>query len=165
MRWIAAVEAGAAWIGAALFTLSGFFIGYEVVSRYFFNAPTIWAAELSQLCLIWGTLLAMAWVLSARRHIRVTALTDLLTPGVRTACALFSTLVVTVFSLVVLWYGAEIFLDSFRRGRTSGTMLDIPVWIAEAAVPAGFALLAVAAARATVAILRHGPEGDRGAVE
>ena len=36
---------------------------YEVIARYFFIRPTIWAAELSQLCLIWGSMLALAHVL------------------------------------------------------------------------------------------------------
>lgn len=141
MRLVAAIETATAWLAAILLTLSGIMLTYEVVARYFFNAPTIWAAELSQMCLIWACPVAMGWALSHRRHIRVTAVTDLLPPRGKQATEILSLLVILTFSVVVTIYGYDIFLDSFERGRTTGTMLDLPAWMPEAAVPAGFALL------------------------
>ena len=61
-----------AWVAAWLFVLSGIMLSYEVVARYFFLAPTKWAAELSQLCLIYGTLLSLCWLLQNRKHIQKT---------------------------------------------------------------------------------------------
>lgn len=130
-----------AWIAAALFVLAGAMLTYEVLARYFFTAPTIWAAELSQLALIWGTLLAMAWLLQAKRHIAVDALVELLTPVYRRFTEALAMLCVAAFSALVAWKGWEIFLDSFERGRTTGSMLDLPTWVSELAVPVGFALL------------------------
>ena len=60
-----------AWLSAWLFCVAGFMLSYEVVARYFFLAPTSWAAELSQLSLIYGTLLAMPWALKSRKHIQI----------------------------------------------------------------------------------------------
>ena len=150
MRMIAAIELAAAWISTLLFTLTGVFLSYEVVARYFFDAPTIWAAEISQLCLIWGTPIAMAWLLSARRHIRINALTERMTPGQRRVADVFSLVVIIAFSAVVTWKGWWIAQDSLVRGRTSGTMLDLPAWIGEAAIPAGFAILIIAALKGLV---------------
>ncbi|MGC9370432.1 MAG: TRAP transporter small permease [Paracoccaceae bacterium] len=143
MQLYLAVERAAAWLAACLLALAGGFLSYEVVARYFFDAPTIWAAELSQLCLIWACPIAMAWVLSTRRHIRVTALTALAPRPARRAMEVISLAVVLAFSVFVTFYGYEIFLDSFERGRTTGTMLDMKAWVPEAAIPAGFALLAL----------------------
>jgi C4-dicarboxylate transporter DctQ subunit len=143
MQFYLAMERAAAWLAACLLALTGGFLTYEVVARYFFDAPTIWAAELSQLCLIWACPIAMAWVLSSRRHIRVTALTALTPMPVRRVLEVVSLAVVLAFSLFVLSYGYDIFFDSFERGRTTGTMLDLPAWLPEAAIPAGFALLAL----------------------
>ena len=134
-----------AWVAAALFVASGAMLTYEVVARYFFIRPTIWAAELSQLCLIWGSLIAMAWALSARRHIRVTAVTALLSRRGQIAFDLFAMLAVALFSAIVVWKGWTIFFDSFESGRTTGSLLNLPSWIAELAVPFGFALLFVQA--------------------
>ncbi len=116
-------------------------LSWEVAARYFFVRPTIWAAELSQLCLIWGTLLAMAWALERRRHIVVDAFVIRLPRPARTFIDGVVMLLVAAFSAFVVWKGGEIFWDSFVRGRGSGTMLNLPAWVAELAVPAGFALL------------------------
>lgn len=141
MRIVSAIETAMAWLAAGLLTLTGGLLTYEVVARYFFNAPTIWAAELSQLCLIWACPVAMGWALSNGRHIRVTAVTAQMPPRLRQICEILALLVILGFSGVVLSYGYDIFLDSFERGRTTGTMLDLPAWLPEASVPAGFALL------------------------
>lgn len=145
MRFLDPIEAAAAWLAALLLAATGAMLTYEVIARYFFTAPTIWAAELSQLCLIWACPMAAPWVLSQRRHIRVTALTQLLPDGAHRLLEIAAMLVVAAFSGVVVWFGFDIFHDSFARGRGSGTMLDLPAWVAEAAIPAGFALLTISA--------------------
>lgn len=134
-----------AWIGALLFVATGVMLTYEVIARYFFVRPTIWAAELSQLCLIWGTLLAMAWLLSARRHIAVDAVIRLLPENTQRIVEGLAMMVVALFSALVTWKGGDIFWDSFTRGRTTGSMLDLPSWGTELAIPVGFALLFVQA--------------------
>lgn len=134
-----------AWAAAALFCASGVMLTYEVIARYFFVRPTIWAAELSQLCLIWGCLIGMAWLLSARRHIAVDAVIQHLPDAARRGVEAAAMLVVAAFSAVVVWKGFDIFWDSFERGRTTGSMLDMPSWVAELPVPLGFALLFIQA--------------------
>nr|MEC9418496.1 TRAP transporter small permease [Pseudomonadota bacterium] len=150
-----------AWIAALLFVAVGCMLTYEVLARYLFVAPTIWASELSQLCLIWGTMLAMPWLLKAGRHIAVDALTDQLTPGWRRACHVVAMGFVAVFSILVAWKGGGIFYDSFERGRTSGSMLDLPMWISELSVPVGFALLFV---QALIELGQKPKSGDHEAV-
>lgn len=130
-----------AWIAATLFVAAGAMLTYEVVARYFFVRPTIWAAELSQLCLIWGTLVAMPWALGAGRHIAVDALVSHLPAGLHRLTDAFAMLVVALFSALVFWHGWWIFADSFERGRTTGSLLDLPSWVEELSVPFGFALL------------------------
>ena len=147
----------AAWLAAALFVAAGVMLTYEVVARYFFTAPTRWAAEFSQYCLIWGSMLAMAWVLRERRHISVSAGLALLGSGGRKLADLVSLLAVLALSLVVAWYGYEIFHDSFVRGRTTGSLMNLPLWIVELAVPVGFALLAVQCVIEMVRTWRQGP--------
>ena len=78
-----------AWLAAWLFVLSGLMLSYEVVMRYFFIAPTKWAAELSQLCLIYGTLLAMSWMLQNRKHIQINAIIDRVNKKIKTFFFIF----------------------------------------------------------------------------
>ena len=145
-----------AWLAAGLFVLAGAMLTFEVVARYFFTRPTRWAAELSQYCLIWGSMLAMAWVLRERRHITVSAGLALVGPGARRVADLIAIAAVLAFSLVVLRYGAAIFHDSFERGRTTGSLMNLPIWIVELAVPVGFALLAIQCAIELGRTWRHG---------
>ena len=145
MSFITALSRLACTIAAILLAATGVMLTYEVIARYFFIRPTIWAAELSQLCLIWGCLLAMAYLLTMRRHITVNAVTSLLPAPAQKACTAFSLIAVIVFSAIVAYWGYDIFHDSFVRGRTTGSLMNLPVWIAEASVPVGFGLLTLQA--------------------
>ncbi len=145
---------GLAWLAACLFVAAGVMLSYEVIARYFFVRPTIWAAELSQVCLIWGTLIAAPWCLRQRRHIRITAVVARLPKRARLAAESLAMAAVAAFSAVVVVYGWSIFFDSFQRGRTTGSLLDLPVWIVELAVPFGFAVLLVQAVMEMVRALR-----------
>lgn len=146
-----------AWVAALLLAATGAMLTYEVVARYFFTAPTIWAAELSQLCLIWASLIAMPWLLSARRHIAVDAVVGLLPASVRRVTESIAMAAVAGFAGICTVYGWHIFYVSFERGRTSGTMLDMPAALTEAAMPLGMGLLTV---QAVIEIARAwGPEG------
>ncbi|MEM9330748.1 MAG: TRAP transporter small permease [Pseudomonadota bacterium] len=157
MRWAENINGTLAWVAAALFVATGAMLSYEVTARYFFTAPTIWAAELSQMSLIWGSLLAMPWLLQARRHITVTAITSLLSARIRAMLEVLAMIVVLAFSLIVTIWGWEIFYDSFVRGRTTGSLLNLPIWIVELSIPVGFALLSVQAIIEIFRVIRHGP--------
>lgn len=130
-----------ATLAAYLFVLAGAMLTYEVIARYFFTRPTIWAAELSQMCLIWGTLLAMAKLLNSGQHIQVDAIVRHLPYRIANTLQAFVMLVVATFAVVVCVFGYNIFQDSFERGRTTGSLMNVPIWIVELAVPFGFALL------------------------
>lgn len=145
MRSINRISVLAGLFGATLMAVTGAFLTYEVVARYFFIKPTTWAAEISQLCLIWGCLLAMAWVLTLRQHITVNALTSLLPRTVQKLCVALSLVAILAFSLVVVVWGWDIFYESWVRGRTTGSLLDLPSWVAELPVPLGFSLLSAQA--------------------
>ncbi len=130
-----------ATIAAIFFVATGVMITYEVIARYFFTKPTIWAAELSQLCLIWGVVLALSWALEERRHIAVDAIFNLLSHTFRRITETIAMTIIAIFSIVATVKGWEIFYDSFERGRTTGSLLDLPAWIQELSIPVGFALL------------------------
>lgn len=132
-------------LSAWLFFLIGAMLTYEVVARYFFNAPTIWAEEMSRAFLIWAVFLACAALLRSDDHIRVTVVLDLAPEWLKRVARVVSLLFVAVISGFVAWNGIGIAAGSFEVGRTTGTMLDFPSWILQASVPVGFALLALQA--------------------
>ena len=145
IKYFEKISLAFAWLAAWLFVLSGFMLSYEVIMRYFFISPTKWAAELSQLCLIYGTLLAMPWMLQNRRHIQINAVTERLDKKIQNLLSLLTLLILMVFSGYVTIYGWLIFYDSFERGRTTGSLLDLPSWIAELSIPLFFFILLIQA--------------------
>ena len=143
-----------AWIAAGLMVLAGAMLTYEVVARYFFIRPTTWASELSQLCLIWGCMIGMPQLMKARQHITVTAVTSLLSMSVRRTAEFCALVCVLAFSVIVAVYGWDIFHESFVRGRTTGSLLNMPIWIVELAIPVGFFLLSVQTVVEIVRLMR-----------
>ncbi|AXS39411.1 TRAP transporter small permease [Breoghania sp. L-A4] len=135
----------------------GLMLGYEVFARYLFTAPTIWAEELSRLLLVWGTFAAAAILLHRRQHIRITILTDRLPHRGRQLQEILALLFIGGFAAAVVWYGTPLAFDSFERGRTTGSMLDIPIVWMEAAVPVGCALLCLQALAEILQVALHGP--------
>ena len=134
-----------AWLAAVLYGIAGIMLTYEVGARYLFIAPTSWAAELSQLTLIYGTLLAMPWALQHRRHIQINAITHKLSDINQRRIGIIMMITLIVFSLYVVIYGFDIFFASLQRGRRKGSLLDLPAWIAELPVPFCFLMLIIQA--------------------
>ncbi len=151
-------------VAAWLFFATGLMLGWEVVARYVFTAPTIWAEELSRLFLVWGTLAGAAALVRRREHIRITILTDLLPGRLRTGLEVLGLTAIAAFSLAIVVYGFEIAWDSFSRGRTTGSMFDIQLAWSQGAVPLGGLLLTLQALAEVLRTLRHGapPPGQSG---
>jgi len=130
-------------LAAWMFFAVGGMIGYEVIGRYVFNAPTIWAEEMSRFFQLWATYLAAATLLRRQELIRITVLTARLGPRAWRISEIFSLAVIAVFSAGAIWYGTVILLDSVRLHRTTATLFDVPQWTTEIAVPFGFSLLLI----------------------
>jgi TRAP-type C4-dicarboxylate transport system permease small subunit len=132
-----------ATVSAWLFFAIGAMISYEVAARYFFNAPTIWAEEMSRFLQIWATYLAAATLVRGQHLIRITLVVDRLGPRARLASELLSLAFMAAFAAVAAWYGLAIVQDSVALGRATSTMLAVPRWATESAIPVGCLLLAV----------------------
>jgi TRAP-type C4-dicarboxylate transport system permease small subunit len=155
------------WIAAAAFVAVGAMITYEVVMRYVFLAPTIWAEEMSRFLQIWATYLAAATVLRHRQLIAITVIVERLGPRGRKLAEAFALVWILLFCIVAVWYGLDIMLDSIRVGRATSTMLAVPQWMTELAIPLGFTLLALQALAELIRLPKSAPPplgGERGDV-
>lgn len=128
-------------LSAWLFFIIGVIIVIEVVARYVFLAPTVWGEEMSRFLQIWATYLAAAYVLHNRQLIAIDVAVERMPPRIRMGCESIALLVIGVFSLVAFYYGLETVIDSIRVGRATSTMLAVPRWMTELAIPVGFGLM------------------------
>lgn len=146
-------------LAAVLFVLVGLMITYEVVMRYAFFAPTIWAEELSRFFQIWAVYIAAAFILRHRHLIVITVIVERLPRWGRLLSELFALVWIAVFSAVAVWYGAITVAESIAVGRNTSTMLAVPQWMTEIAIPIGFALLFLQCLLEALRALRDGPRG------
>ncbi|NQV84876.1 MAG: TRAP transporter small permease [Rhodospirillales bacterium] len=141
MRTIDRISNICAHLSAWLYFAIGIIVTYEVIVRYVFTAPTIWAEEISQFLQIWATYLAAAYVLKTRQLIVIETFVSRMSGPVRFGLDVFQLLVIAGFCVIAIWYGTEIAIDSIVQGRSTSTMLGVPKWMTESAVPFCFSIL------------------------
>ncbi len=116
-------------------------IGKEVISRYFFNAPSIWAPEwIPVLCGMY-CILGGAYTMASRGHVNVDLIYNNLSDK-RKAIFDLITLPVGLLFFAALFYGSARFAwMSIAVFEDSGTTARTPVWIAKAMLPLGTFLM------------------------
>lgn len=149
-------------VSAWLLFATGVFLSWEVFARYVLRSPTSWAAEVSELCLMWGVFLALGYTIRRSENIVIDVVYLALPKHLRRVLDLFALLFVAVFGAIVFWYGLQIAWDSVVHGTTTATILDYPKWWAEAAIPAGFGLAILQCAVEVWRLIANGGSRDRG---
>ena len=129
------------YLASALFIAIGFIVSYEVIMRYLFNSPTIWVNEVSRFLQIWATYLALTYSFHKNDFIRITVIYDRLNENGKKILDFISFIFILIFSCFVVYYGWLIAYDSLKVGRTSSTILDVPSFLTELAIPLCFAFL------------------------
>jgi len=129
------------YLASALFITIGFIVSYEVIMRYLFNSPTIWVNEVSRFLQIWATYLALTYSFHKKDFIRITVIYDRLNENGKKLLDFISFVFIIIFSSFVVYYGWLIAYDSLKVGRTSSTILDVPSFLTELAIPLCFAFL------------------------
>ena len=109
------------YVVAALATL------WEVFSRYVLHAPTYWAFETVMVTVAAAWMLSAGYVTMKKRHIAITVIHSIVSPGTRWWLDLFA-MVVGVFALYMLLTDASIrAYDSVMRVEKSGSAFNSPL--------------------------------------
>ena len=119
---------------------------YEVVSRYSFGAPTIWAYEIGYILTGSHFLLGLAYTLRANEHIRIDVFSGKFSQRTRARLDLFAYLVIVPLLLWLTWTLAHYTYTGFARNEHSGqSALNLPVWPFRVVFTLAFALFALQA--------------------
>lgn len=155
-------------LSRALFALSALvclptiliLIGCDVVLRYFFNAPLIWAQEAATLALFLAIVLALPESWRRDAHIKADFLTTTMSRGLNNALARLGWLLligVSVLIAVQCWRDIELMLVFNERS----TDLDLPLtWFRAVLAVSALATGLVAFARLVSRNPSTPPEGD-----
>lgn len=108
-------------------------IVYDVVARYFFMRPTIWAEETDRFLLTGYFLLGGAYCLYYKGHVRMDVLYDHLSPRGKAIMDLFTAFV--FFSVMVIlmrygWEAAWVALKHMERTESAWAPLTFPMKMA-----------------------------------
>ncbi|HEY5899399.1 MAG TPA: TRAP transporter small permease [Burkholderiales bacterium] len=100
---------------------------YDLVMRNAFDAPTLWALDVSRFMLLYLFFLALAPALEAGSHVSVDVLADRM-PPVATRWLRCAALVLTiVFGAILLWQLSRATRDAFARDEVFPIAVPIPV--------------------------------------
>ncbi len=100
---------------------------YEVLLRYIFEAPTLWANELSLWLAGFLFLLAGLYSMQQRSHISIFIVYDRLPRSLQRVCDTVSTLLIVLFAVAIIWGGYGEASQQFYRWETLGTAFDPPI--------------------------------------
>lgn len=114
---------------------------YEVVLRYVFNNPTIWATETATMVFGAQFMLAGAYCFWKGGMVNVGILHDRFPLRVRAVVDLITFLFPLVICLSLIWVGGGFFIDSVKEGELSNTFFAPPLYPLRGIIPASALLL------------------------
>ena len=134
------IAKAASWLVMVMMSITVF----DVVLRYFFDAPTIWAYELSGLLLAPFWLLGGAYVLSQNFHVRMDVFYRRLTPRRQAILDLVTHTFFFFYCSLIVIGGWDYFWTSFIRDAHSWTLWRPVLWPFRMFIPIGFGLALLA---------------------
>jgi TRAP-type C4-dicarboxylate transport system permease small subunit len=132
-----AVAGGLVFVGLVVMSI------VSIVGRKLFAKPVPGDVELLQMCAAFAAASFFAWCHLANGDVKVDFFTQGLKPRVVAALDAIGSLLVALFGALIAWRTAAGAVALHDVGETSA-ILAFPVWIAQALMVPGFALLAVA---------------------
>ncbi|WP_435257312.1 TRAP transporter small permease subunit [Thioclava sp. FR2] len=100
---------------------------YEVVARYVFEKPTLWANEFSLWIAGFIFLLAGLYAMQQRSHISIYIVYDMMPRWAKKTSDVVSVALIWVFALSLIWGGFNEAWDKMIRWETFGTAWDPPL--------------------------------------
>ena len=141
------------------------FVAFEVVSRYVFNKPTIWAWDVNVQLMMMLLMLGMAEAYRRDVHVRVDVVTSHLSPRQRAWIEVALAPVFFFVTVLLVWSCWEYFLDSYQRREDASTIFAPPLWPIKFTLPLGGALLLLQGLVKLVRDLQLALSGSPGGIE
>lgn len=110
---------------------------YEVVARYVFSSPTIWAFEISLALYGFYVVLLGAYVLRVGGHVNVDIVYRRFSPRARAIVNLFTWLLFFFWIGVLVWQGCIMSWFSLTVGECWDTPFGFPIYPVKLSIPLG----------------------------
>ncbi len=114
---------------------------YEIVARYVFHSPTLWAHEISRHFYGAHFMLGGAYALLHGNHVITDVIVGYLSPRRRAVVDAIFWIVFFYFCTLLLWEGGEMAYSSVLRQETTITFFRSPLWPVKLTIPIGAFLI------------------------
>ncbi|MFC1868532.1 TRAP transporter small permease subunit [Thermodesulfobacteriota bacterium] len=114
---------------------------YEVVMRYFFDAPTDWVVEYASLTVLWIPFLVSAYVLRLDRHTRMDILVSRFSPTTQAVINVISYIICAIICAGVAIYGTKVTWYYYTNSSVTETFLMLTKWPLMSIIPFSCILL------------------------
>lgn len=144
MTFLGKLKIGHDWISRASFLVAAFVLAfisvaycYEVVSRYFFNAPTVWANPLVSYGLCLTIFLALPDMTRRGMHVSVDLHEPWLSPETTAKLLRATSLIAAGACFLAAWITGEQAWEDFTLEVFTNSYVPIPKWWLFIVIPYG----------------------------
>ena len=141
-RLLAALERAESFLLVALLGGMVLLAGTQILLRNVFGLGLVWADPLLRAMVLWAAVFgALAAARGGNRHITVDVLTHFLPARGKAFAGLLAALFSAALCATLAWVSLQFVRGEYGSGATISGIL--PVWLAAAAMPLAFALMAL----------------------
>lgn len=112
-------------------------IVFEVIARYFFDAPTIWVMEINQYLLCGYIALAGGYTFLYGAHVNVDIVYQRFGVRIRAFLDILTSVFFFMFIIVLIWKGWEIAYEAWKYSEHSESLLAAPLFPSKIVIPLG----------------------------
>lgn len=140
------IDQGLGWIERTIIAssvlLMALLMSAHVVGNLLFNRGIPGTYEITEMLIVIITFVGVGYAARHARHIRMSAVYDLLSGRLRKALLIIISVGTAVLMFYFAYKSAQYDLALYARGRTSSA-LHIPMWVINLALPVGFSLAGI----------------------
>ena len=119
----------------------------SVMMRNFGIQPFAWLFTSSEYGLLYMTMLGAPWLVREKGHVHIELVTAALPPALRRIVSRLVAGLCVAVSLILAWYGLELFLTNIARNDFDVRAYFYPRWLLTITFPIAFSFMAVEFAR------------------
>ena len=158
-RWLSAsVSELTMWLLVPMFAVSLF----EVISRYFFNRPTTWAAAVISILFVVAIVPSGAALASRWGHVGMDAFYSYWSGSTKRAADLATAVMLLAFAAVLAWKASEMAWNSVSIREAAWGVFQAPIYPKKFAFALGAVLMTIEALALIVGALLGQEEDGRG---
>lgn len=155
IEWLSSIGT---YIGAFALAAMTILLTVEVIMRYLFRSSTLISDEMSGYLFVAMLYMAMSDTLVSDKHIKINVITERLKPRLQRAFARIVAMILPVLGGVLSWQAWILVIESYERHSISPTILRLPQYLPEFAVPLGLSIFTLQALARAITMPASTPE-------